>query len=136
VRLPFNGVLLRILTGEDDRYNGVPVYEQIVLKARELNMAGATVCRGIMGFGANSHLHTTKLLRLSDDLPVVIEIVDTEENINKLLPFINEIMQGGIVTMERMRILRYMNRKENRMDEKDEEIESLEEFLAGKGRNE
>ena len=135
MRLPFNGVLLRILTGEDDRHNGVPVYELIVLKARELNMAGATVCMGIMGFGANSHLHSTKLLRLSGDLPVVIEIVDTEENINKLLPFIDEVMQGGIVTMERMRILRYMDRKESRVDEKDEEIESLEEFLAGKGKN-
>ncbi len=134
MRLPFNGVLLRILTGEDDRYNGVPVYEQIVLKARELNMAGATVCRGIMGFGANSHLHTTKLLRLSDDLPVVIEIVDTEENIKKLLPYIDEIMSGGIVTMEKMRILRYMNRKESRVYDRDEEIESLEEFLSGGGK--
>jgi len=135
VRLPFNGVLLRILMGEDDRHKGVPVYELIVMKARELNMAGATVCRGIMGFGANSHLHTTKLLRLSDDLPVVIEIVDTEENIKKLLPYIDEIMSGGIVTMERMRILRYMDRKESRVDDRDEEIESLEEFLAGKGKD-
>lgn len=120
--------------GEDDRHNGVPVYELIVMKARELNMAGATVCRGIMGFGANSHLHTTKILRLSEDLPVVIEIVDTEENINRLLPFIDEVMHGGIVTMENIRILRYLDRNENRVDEKDDKIDNLEKFLAGEGK--
>jgi PII-like signaling protein len=100
------GVLLRIFVVETDKYHGRPVYEEIVLKARELGIAGATVLRGVMGFGAGSTMHTAKLLRLSEDLPLVIEIVDTPEKINKILVFLDEVMKGGLVTEERVRILR------------------------------
>ncbi|SHK97095.1 DUF190 domain-containing protein [Rhodothermus profundi] len=111
-KLPAEGVLLRIFIGETDRYQGRPLYEQIVLKARELNLAGATVLRGIMGFGASSRVHTAKLLRLSEDLPVVVEIVDTEENIQKLLPFLDEAVQEGLITMEKAYVVRYRHRPE------------------------
>jgi hypothetical protein len=105
--LPGEGLLLRIFIGETDSYKGKALYEQIVLKARELNLAGATVIRGIMGFGADSRIHTAKLLRLSEDLPVVIELVDTEENLNKILPFLDETVKEGLVTMEKVRIIKY-----------------------------
>jgi PII-like signaling protein len=105
------GILLRILIGEDDRYNGRPLYEQIVLKARELELAGATVFRGIMGFGADSLIHTTKILQLSEDMPVVIEIIDTEENINKIIPFLDENVKGGLITMEKAKIIKYSTSK-------------------------
>ncbi len=108
MKLPSEGILLRIFVGEDDTYKGKPLYEQIVLKARELNLAGATVIRGIMGFGASSRIHTAKLLRLSEDLPIVIEIVDTEENIQRLLPFLDETVKEGLITMERVRVIRYV----------------------------
>jgi uncharacterized protein len=107
MKLPSEGTLLRILIGESDMVHGRPLYEQIVLKARELQLAGATVVRGIMGFGANSRMHTAKILRLSEDLPIVIELVDTEENLNKLLPFIDENVTEGLVTMEKVRIIKY-----------------------------
>jgi len=110
MKLPEEGLLLRIFIGESDTHQGKALYEQIVLKARELNLAGATVLRGIMGFGATSRLHTAKLLRLSEDLPVVVEIVDTEENLNKLLPFLDEAVQEGLVTLERARIIKYRHR--------------------------
>ena len=100
-------LLLRIFIGEADRYNGKPLYEQIVLTARGLHLAGATVTRGIMGFGAASRVHTAKLLRLSEDLPVVVELVDTEENLNKLLPFLDEVVSGGLITLEKVRVIRY-----------------------------
>jgi hypothetical protein len=100
-------LLLRIFIGESDRLHGKPLYEQIVLKARELHLAGATVLRGVMGFGADSRMHTAKLLELSLDLPMVIEIVDTEENINRLLPFIDETVTEGLVTLEKMRVIAY-----------------------------
>ncbi|RJS70973.1 DUF190 domain-containing protein [ANME-2 cluster archaeon] len=90
-----------------DRYKGKPLYEQIVLKARELNLAGATVTRGIMGFGAESRLHTARLLRLSEDLPIIIELVDTDENINKLLPLLDEIVVEGLITLETVRVIKY-----------------------------
>lgn len=109
-KLPAEGVLLRIFIGETDHYHGRPVYEQIVLKARELNLAGATVLRGIMGFGASSRVHTAKLLRLSEDLPVVVEIVDTEANIQKILPFLDEVVQEGLITMEKAHVIRYRHR--------------------------
>src|SRR5665213_341742 len=105
--IPENGKLLRIFIGEADRWHHQPLYEAIVLKARELGMAGATVLRGPMGFGAHSHLHTSKILRLSMDLPIVIEIVDSEENINKLLPALEEMVQDGLVTLEDVRVLKY-----------------------------
>jgi PII-like signaling protein len=105
------GILLRILIGEDDRYKGRPLYEQIVLKARELKLAGATVFRGIMGFGADSLIHTAKILQLSEDMPVVIEIIDTEENINKIIPFLDENVKGGLITMEKAKIIKYSTSK-------------------------
>lgn len=107
MKLPEDALLLRVFIGESDRHQGKPLYEQIVLKARELNLAGATVLRGVMGFGANSRLHTAKLLELSIDLPMVIEVVDTEENINKLMPFIDETFTEGLVTLEKMRVIKY-----------------------------
>ena len=102
-----DGQLLRIVVGESDRHGGRPLYEIIVLKARELGLAGATVTRAVMGFGASSHLHTAKILRLSMDLPMVIEIVDRRPNIEKLLPFVDEVVKGGLVTIEKVRVLHY-----------------------------
>ncbi len=107
MNLPEDALLLRIFIGESDHYHGKPLYEQIVLKARELNLAGATVLKGVMGFGADSRIHTAKLLELSVDLPMVIEIVDTEENINKLIPFVDETVTEGLVTLEKMRVIKY-----------------------------
>jgi PII-like signaling protein len=107
MKLPEDAFLLRVFIGESDHYHGKPLYEQIVINARELNLAGATVLRGIMGFGADSRIHTAKLLELSVDLPMVIEIVDTEDNINKLMPFIDETVKEGLVTLEKMRVIKY-----------------------------
>ncbi len=111
MKLPQEGVLLRILIGESDTVKGKSLYEVIVLKARELNMAGATVFKGIMGFGAASRIHTIKLLRLSEDMPVMIEIVDTEENINRLLPFLDETVKEGLITMEKVKVIKYRHDK-------------------------
>jgi len=97
--------LLRIFIGESDTWKGRPVYEAIVLKAREMHLAGATVVRGSMGFGANSRLHTAKLLRLSEDLPVVIEIVDSREKIDGLLEAISPFIGDGLITMERVEVI-------------------------------
>ena len=105
--VPRDAVLLRIFIGEDDRHGGRPLYEAIVLKARELHLAGATVLRGPMGFGRSSRLHTAKILRLSEDLPVVVEIVDREDRIEALLPELDGMMAGGLVTLEKVRVLRY-----------------------------
>jgi uncharacterized protein len=107
MKLPEQGMLLRIFIGESDHYKGKALYEQIVLKARELNLAGATVIRGIMGFGAHSRMHTAKVLRLSEDLPVIIEIADTEENLNKILPFLDETVEEGLITLEKVRVIKY-----------------------------
>ena len=107
MKLPEEGMLLRIFIGEADRYDGKPLYEGIVIKARELHLAGATVMRGIMGFGADSRMHTTKILRLSEDLPIVIEIVDVEENLNKILPFLDEVVTEGLITLEKVRVIKY-----------------------------
>ncbi|HXG79883.1 MAG TPA: DUF190 domain-containing protein [Methyloceanibacter sp.] len=102
-----DAVLLRIFIGEDDKADGGPLYEAIVLKARELGLAGATVLRGPMGFGHSSVLHTTKILRLSQDLPLVIEIVDSEDKIRALIAAIEPIMGSGLVTMEKVQVIRY-----------------------------
>ena len=110
MNIPENGKLLRIFIGEADKWHHRPLYEAIVFKAREMGMAGATVLRGPMGFGAHSHLHTSKILRLSMDLPIVIEIVDSEENINKLVPVLDEMVQDGLVTLEDVRVLKYRAR--------------------------
>jgi PII-like signaling protein len=107
MQIPKQAVLLRILIGEDDRANGAPLYEAIVLKAREMHIAGATVLRGAMGFGASSRLHTTKILRLSEDLPLVIEIVDSEDKINAFLPALDGMMTSGLITMEKVQVLQY-----------------------------
>ena len=107
MRIPENGKLLRIFIGESDRWQHRPLYEAIVLKARELGLAGATVLRGPMGFGANSHLHTAKILRLSLDLPMVIEIVDREEKIRALLPHLDEMVLEGLITLEDVQVLKY-----------------------------
>ncbi len=107
MKLPEEGTLLRIFIGEKDLHHGKSLYEAIVLKARELNLAGATVLRGIMGFGADSRLHTMKVLRLSEDMPIIIEIVDTEEKISTIMPFIDESVQEGLVTMEKVRVIMY-----------------------------
>ena len=102
-----NARLLRIIVGESDRHDGRPLYEAIVLKARELGLAGATVTRAVMGFGASSHLHTAKILRLSLDLPMVIEIIDRPEQLDKLLPYLDAAVHGGLVTLEDLRVLHY-----------------------------
>ena len=107
MKIPEEGQLLRILIGESDKHGHVPLYEAIVLKARELGLAGATVLRGPMGFGANSRLHTAKILRLSVDLPMVIEIVDTDEKIQLLLPHLDEMVLEGLVTLENVQVLKY-----------------------------
>ena len=112
MKLPDEGELLRIFIGETDKYKGKPLYEAIVIKARELNLAGATVFSGIMGYGATSRIHSIKLLRLSEDLPVLIEIVDTEDNISKLLPFLDETVQEGLITMEKVRVIKYRHSKD------------------------
>lgn len=106
-------VLLRIYIGESDHYKGKPVYEQIVKKARELKLSGATVVRGEMGFGAHSHLHSANILALSTDLPVVIEIVDKEEKIEQILPYLDECMIEGLVTKESIHVYRYQAKEKN-----------------------
>lgn len=113
MHLPHDAMLLRIFIGESDRWHHKPLYEAIVLKAREVHMAGATVLRGPMGFGKTSHLHTAKILRLSLDLPMVIEMVDSEEKINAFLPVLDEMMQGGLVTLERARVIDYRAEETN-----------------------
>jgi PII-like signaling protein len=107
MKLPEEGFLLRVFIGETDSYNGRALYEEIVLKARKLNLAGATVIRGIMGYGANSRIHTAKLLRLSEDLPIIIELVDTEENLNKICPFLDETVKEGLITLEKVKVIKY-----------------------------
>jgi uncharacterized protein len=107
MRIPRDGMLLRIFIGEDDRYARDPLYEAIVLKAREHHLAGATVLRGPIGFGHSSGLHTNKILRLSQDLPLVIEIVDSEEKISAFLPVLDGMMPSGLVTTEKVQVLQY-----------------------------
>ena len=107
MQVPQDAVLLRIFLGESDKWHGKPLYEAIVLKARELHLAGATVLRGPMGFGHSSRLHTAKILRLSEDLPLLIEIVDAEEKINAFLPELDAMMGSGLVTLEKVKVLKY-----------------------------
>lgn len=100
-------MLLRILIGESDRWQHQPLYEAIVLKAREAHLAGATVTRGVMGFGKSSRVHTSKILRLSMDMPLVIEIVDSEEKIRTFLPALDGMIGGGLVTLEKIEVVHY-----------------------------
>jgi hypothetical protein len=107
MQIPKEALLLRIFIGESDRWQHKPLYEAIVLKAREAHLAGATVLRGSMGFGKSSRLHTAKILRLSMDLPLVIEIVDAEEKINAFLPVLDQMIGGGLVTSEKVKVVHY-----------------------------
>ena len=107
MHIPHEAVLLRIFIGESDRAGHQPLYEAIVMKAREMHLAGATVLRGPMGFGKSSRLHTAKILRLSMDLPIVIEIVDAEEKIQQFLPVLDGMLKGGLVTTEKVTVIDY-----------------------------
>ena len=106
-RLEGEGKLLRLFIGESDTWHGKPLYQAIVQRAREEGLAGATVVRGIEGFGADSHLHTSRILRLSEDLPVVVEIVDTAERIDRIVPILDEMVAEGMLTLERVQIVSY-----------------------------
>ena len=107
MHIPEDGHLLRIFVGESDRHGHVTLYEAIVLKAREMGLAGATVTRGVMGFGKHSIIHTAKILRLSEDLPMIVEIADSLENIERFLPTLDEMIKDGLVTLERVRVIQY-----------------------------
>ena len=107
MKLPKVAELLRVFIGESDKFEGRPLYEVIVREARERGMAGATVLRGLMGFGAHSRLHTAKILRLSEDLPIIVEIVDKPERIEAFLPRLDEIIDEGLVTVERAKVIFY-----------------------------
>ena len=107
MKISEEGQLLRIFIGESDKWNGKPLYEALVLKAREMGLAGATMVRGLMGYGAASRIHTAKILRLSEDLPIIVEIVDNPEKIASFLPIIDEMVQEGLVTLERVHVILY-----------------------------
>lgn len=107
MQLPRDAVLLRVFFGEDDKSGHLPLYEAIVLKAREMHLAGATVLRGSVGFGHSSRIHTTKILRLSQDLPIVVEIVDTQDKIDAFLPILDGMMSSGLITLEKVQVLQY-----------------------------
>lgn len=107
MEIPHEAVLLRVFIGESDRWEHKPLYEAIVLKAREMHLAGATVLRGPMGFGKASRLHTAKILRLSLDLPMVVEIVDSDEKIQSFLPVLKKMIGGGLLTLEKVKVIDY-----------------------------
>ena len=107
MKIPEDGYLLRIFIGETDKQGHLPLYEAIVLKAREAGLAGATVLRGVMGFGRHSVMHTAKILRLSEDLPLIVEIVDSLENIERFLPILDTMVLEGLVTLEQIRVIHY-----------------------------
>jgi PII-like signaling protein len=107
MKIPEDGYLLRVYVGESDKLGHLPLYEAIVLKAREVGLAGATVLRGVMGFGRHSVMHTAKILRLSEDLPMVVEIVDSLEKIEAFLPMLDAMVRDGLVTLEQIRVIHY-----------------------------
>jgi uncharacterized protein len=107
MNIPEEGYLLRVFIGESDKSGHRPLYEEIVLKAREAGLAGATVLRGVMGFGKNSILHTAKILRLSEDLPMIVEIVDSREKVEAFVPTLDEMIKDGLVTIEKVRVIHY-----------------------------
>jgi PII-like signaling protein len=111
MKLPYESQLLRIFIGESDRVEGRPLYEVIVEEARRRGMAGATVLRGFLGFGANSRIHTSRILRLSEDLPIVVEIVDSENKIEAFLPELDRLVEEGMVTLEKVRVIAYRHNK-------------------------
>jgi uncharacterized protein len=112
MRLAGEGKLLRIFIGESDVWHGKPLYQAIVEYLRKEGIAGATVVRAIEGFGAKSHLHTGRILRLSEDLPLIIEVVDTAENIERVLPTLDDMVAGGLLTMERVEVIAYRGRSD------------------------
>jgi PII-like signaling protein len=107
MQIPREAVLLRIFFGENDKFDRLPLHEAIVLKARKMHLAGATVLRGHIGFGHSSRIHASKFLRLSQDLPVVVEIIDSQANIDSFLPVLDDMMSSGLITMERAEVLQY-----------------------------
>jgi len=107
MKIPADGKLLRIFIGEADKWNGKPLYEEIVLLAKKNSMAGATAIKGFMGFGCKSHMHTANLLRLSEDLPIVIEIVDGEDKINTFIPQLDSMVKEGLITLEKANVIMY-----------------------------
>jgi uncharacterized protein len=107
MKIPEEGYLLRVFVGESDKHGHLPLYEAIVLKARETGLAGATVLRGVMGFGRHSVMHTAKILRLSEDLPMIVEIVDSLEKIEAFLPILDTMVLEGLVTLEQVRVIHY-----------------------------
>lgn len=107
MKIPEDGYLLRVFVGESDKHGHIPLYEAIVLKARETGLAGATVLRGVMGFGRHSVMHTAKILRLSEDLPMIVEIVDSLEKIEAFLPILDTMVLEGLVTLEQVRVIHY-----------------------------
>ena len=107
MNIPEDGYLLRIFVGESDKHGHHPLYEAIVLKAREMGLAGATVTRGVMGFGKHSVIHTAKILRLSEDLPMIVEIADSLQKIEQFLPTLDEMITDGLVTLEKVRVIQY-----------------------------
>ncbi|MEX1264561.1 MAG: DUF190 domain-containing protein [Actinomycetota bacterium] len=120
MRFSGEGKLLRIFIGESDYFDGKPLYQALVERARKEGLAGATVIRGIEGYGASSHLHTSRILRLSEDLPIIIEIVDTAENVERILPMVDEMVSDGMVTVERVEVLTYRarSRKSEQVDDR------------------
>ena len=112
MKISEEGQLLRIFIGESDKWEGKPLYEALIFKAREIGVAGATMLRGLMGYGAASRVHTAKILRLSEDLPVIVEIVDSPQKIASFLPTIDEMVQEGLVTLERVQIILYRHNPE------------------------
>ena len=111
MKIPSDGKLLRVFIGEQDKWHGRPLYEAIVQLARKQGLAGATCIKGFLGYGAKSHLHTTQLLRLSEDLPILIEIVDSEEKIQAFLPQLDSMIQDGLITLEKVEVLMYRARQ-------------------------
>ena len=107
MKLPFEACMLRVFVGESDKSDGKPLYEVIVREARRRGMAGATVLRGFLGFGANSRIHTSKVLRLSEDLPLVVEIIDSEEAVDAFMPYLDTVMEEGLITREKVQVVAY-----------------------------
>ena len=113
MNIPEHAVLVRIFVGEQDMHERVPLYEAIVMKAREQNIAGATVLKGVMGYGASSRVHTSKILRLSEDMPMVVELVDSETRMQPLLQWLETVVDSGLITIEKIRVCRYGNRNKS-----------------------
>jgi PII-like signaling protein len=107
MKIPADGKLLRIFIGEADRWNGKPLYEEIIFLAKKKGLAGATAIKGFMGFGCKSHMHTANLLRLSEDLPIIIEIVDSQEKINQFIPQLDSMVKEGLITLEKASVVMY-----------------------------